>query len=365
MRYNKNIPCLVVSIAVLSILSILNSCEGDPYTFRVFETRVLCKQPGKYIGWPSIAKAQNGNLLVVFSGSRAEHVSNDGKIQMVRSEDGGTTWSKEVTVFDTPIDDRDAGIICTGENTIIVSWFTGPYGGKWQGNWIIRSVDGGKTWGEPVKTEVTTPHGPIQLKDGRLLILGQRPHCSHGDPPDWNGSPAGSPYTLAIEESLDDGLTWEVISTFTVPENAQMLSYDEPHLVELEDGKLVAMFRDCNGKNFIRQAESLDGGVTWSTPYQTVLRGLPPHVIRLKNNWLVTVYGKRWEPFGEYACISRDGGRTWDVENEIKLSSAPGSDLGYPASAQLDDGSIWTVYYQQEKEGEKPCLMGTHWKISQ
>jgi len=365
MRNRIDVRHLVVSVTVLLICSALNGCPGDRYTCRVIETKVLCKQPGKYIGWPSIAIAPNGDLLAVFSGSRSEHVSNDGRIQMVRSSDGGTTWGKEVTVFDTPIDDRDAGIICTSMNTILVSWFTGPYGGKWQGNWIIRSLDGGETWGEPIKTEVTTPHGPIQLEDGRLLIAGQRPHCSHGDPPDWNGAPAESPYSVAVEESRDDGMSWRVISTFPVPGNAQMLSYDEPYLVELEDGKLIVLFRDCNGQNFMRQAESLDGGLTWSEPHKTDVRGLPPHIIRLNNDCLLLAYGKRWEPFGEYACISLDGGRTWDIENEIFLSMAPGGDLGYPASVQLPDGSIWTVYYQQEKEGEKPCLMGTHWKISQ
>jgi hypothetical protein len=78
------------------------------YATIITESKVLCKQPGKYIGWPSIALAPNGDLLVVFSGNREEHVSNDGIIQMVRSSDGGTTWSSEVTVYDTPIDDRDA-----------------------------------------------------------------------------------------------------------------------------------------------------------------------------------------------------------------------------------------------------------------
>ena len=27
-------------------------------------------------------------------------------------------------------------------------------------------------------------------------------------------------------------------------------------------------------------------------------------------------------------------------------------------------GSIWTVYYQSAQPGEKPCLMGTHWRLA-
>ncbi len=33
-------------------------------------TRILCKQPDRYIGWPSIARLKSGELLVVFSGDR-------------------------------------------------------------------------------------------------------------------------------------------------------------------------------------------------------------------------------------------------------------------------------------------------------
>ena len=129
---------LIVPLTVLLFSTLFCASTDDRYTCTIIESKVLCKQPGRYVGWPSIAIAPNGDLMAVFSGSRAGHVSNDGRIQMVRSGDGGSTWSEEVTVFDTPIDDRDAGNICTLQNTIIVSWFTGPYGGKWQGNWINR-----------------------------------------------------------------------------------------------------------------------------------------------------------------------------------------------------------------------------------
>ena len=54
---------------------------------------VICRQPGRYIGWPTIARTAQGELLVVFSGDREAHVCPFGKTQLVRSRDGGKTWS--------------------------------------------------------------------------------------------------------------------------------------------------------------------------------------------------------------------------------------------------------------------------------
>ena len=318
----------------------------------IISTRVICKQPDRYIGWPTIARAPQGDLLVVFSGNRDSHTSRDGKTQMVRSGDEGMSWDGPLTIHDTPLDDRDAGIVQTRNGTMLSSWFTNRGGGEWQGHWTIRSTDNGYTWEDPVRTEVTTPHGPIQLGDGRLLFVGQRPHESHSDD-----------YDVGIQESRDDGRSWQTIGSFPVPDGVPMLTYDECHVVECASGTLVILFRDCYGEHHIRQSQSVDGGYTWSAPHVTPIRGLPPHVIRLHNDWLLVVYGKRWSPFGEFACISKDEGQTWEVESEIELSSAPNGDLGYPASVQLEDRSILTVYYQVDKPGEKPCLMATHWRL--
>lgn len=330
----------------------------------ILDRKVLCKQPGRYIGWPSIAEAPNGDLLVVFSGDRTAHVSPDGKTQTIRSRDGGKTWSEPATINDLSIDDRDAGIIRTKRGTMLVSWFTGPpYHTDLQGHYVIRSTDNGQTWGHPIRTRVTTPHGPIQLTDGRLLYLGLSPHCSHTKPANFNGLPADSPHAVSVEESPDDGRSWRVIARFPVPDDAKMLSFDEPHLVEASDGRLIAQFRDCNAPNRLWQSKSTDGGHTWSTPWQTQIHGYPPHLLRLNNGWLLSTYAKRWSPFGEYACVSRDDGESWDVDKEIRLSEASNGDLGYPASVQLKDGTIWTVYYEIDQPGEKPCLMGTHWRL--
>ncbi len=118
-------------------------------------------------------------------------------------------------------------------------------------------------------------------------------------------------------------------------------------------------------QTFLRQTESTDGGKTWTTTHKTPIYGYPPHLLQLKNGWLLVAYGVRREPFGEHACLSKDGGKTWDVEHEITLRTAPNSDLGYPSSVQLEDGSILTVYYQIDQAGEKTSLLSTHWKLNE
>ena len=139
---------------------------------------------------------------------------------------------------------------------------------------------------------------------------------------------------------------------------------DVRHVAELPDGELYALIRADYAKNaLMRQTRSTDGGKTWEPIAPTPLSGLPPHLLVLKDGRLLAAYGRRTNDrggFGEYASHSSDGGRTWDCE--VKLSGATNDDLGYPASVELDDGAILTVYYQQPPEGGKSCIMATKWK---
>jgi len=340
----------------------------------------ICKQPGRYIGWPTVCRRADNELLVVFSGDRDAHVCPWGKVQLVRSADDGESWSKPVTICNTPLDDRDAGIIETTDGSLIVNWFTSlafdrkqaPETWKrhaekltpeireqWLGYWTRRSTDGGKTWDTPLQHLDSAPHGGIRLKNGQLVFVGKRSVEGRTE--------------LIVEESRDDARSWQQIGT--VPQNPEddRNRYYEPHVVEAGDGRLVAMFRyhfhEKSGgrrrveKCLLRQSDSSDGGKTWTTCHTTPMQGYPPHLIRLKDDTLLCVYGRRCPPYGEYACISRDGGQTWDTENEIRLAAAANGDLGYPASAQLADGSILTVYYQIAQPGEKTSLMATRWRL--
>ena len=354
----------------------------------ILQTKILAKQPGRYIGWPTICRRRDGELLVVFSGDRDEHVCPWGKVQIVRSRDDGKTWTTPATVCNTPLDDRDAGILETRAGTLVVNWFTSlafeSYArgraargsqhhqqwlyhaeklpadtrAQWLGYWTRRSEDGGKSWLEPVRHAGTTPHGPIELADGRLLMVGRRQ--------------AKDGVEMLVEQSDDDARSWQELAIIRQNPEDNPAEYYEPHLVEAADGTLVAMFRyhysPGRGKPrdltqcFLRQAESHDGGRTWTTARTIPLLGYPPHLVRLRDGRLLCVWGRRTPPFGEYACLSDDNGQTWNPDRQIHLAAAPDGDLGYPASVELPDGRILTVCYQVHKSGERTSLVGTFWR---
>lgn len=373
----------------------------------VLSTRVICRQPGRYIGWPTIGRRPDGELLVVFSGDRDAHVDPFGKTQLVRSVDDGATWSPPETINNTPLDDRDAGICVCRDGTVIVSWFTSHYTDekylqmcrdnteaiarrtaylqafdpadliRWAGpeledgrfrlgHWVRRSTDGARTWEAPVRVPPTTPHGPIELADGRLLFVGIE--TNHG-----RRERRGH---LLAAESRDCGTTWEVIGRINMfppyPGDAPggYAYFCEPHVTEASPGKLVAMARyeelpRAADRCRLWQFDSDDGGRTWSEPRELPILGKPPHLITLRDGRILLTYGYRHPPFGQRACLSHDGGRTWDYVREIVLrDDAPSGDLGYPASVELADGSLYTVFYQQEQAGEKPCLMGMRWRLA-
>ena len=70
-------------------------------------------------------------------------------------------------------------------------------------------------------------------------------------------------------------------------------------------------------------------------------------------------------PFGQRACLSYDGGRTWDIDNEIILrDDAPNGDLGYPSTVELAPGELLSIYYQIDQIGEKTCFIATRWSLS-
>ena len=59
---------------------------------------------------------------------------------------------------------------------------------------------------------------------------------------------------------------------------------------------------------------------------------------------------------------STDKGETWSVGHDIYINGIS-HDLGYPASVELTNGDILTVFYAKEHEPGPAVIMQTDWRL--
>jgi len=362
---------------------------GAATAIEVLETRVTSRQPQNYHGWPTVARRRNGQLLLVCSGSREQHVCPFGRVELMVSSDQGKTWGWPQVLLDSAIDDRDAGVVETAKGSILVSSFTslayepilekarakktGEEGAwpedrltSWQsahnrlnaaqrraelGQWMVRSTDGGVTWSARYPTIVNSPHGPFQVADGRLVYPGVEL---------W-----AEPRRVGVCESADDGQTWRWLAEIPVRPGDDPEQYHELHGVETGDGRVLVQIRNHNKANpgETLQSESADGGKTWSVPRPIGVWGLPSFLTRLRDGKLLMTYGYRRPPFGNQARVSVDWGRTWS-EPVVISSDGAGVDLGYPSTVELDDGSLLTVWYEAMKGSARAVVRQARWRLT-
>jgi hypothetical protein len=144
----------------------------------------------------------------------------------------------------------------------------------------------------------------------------------------------------------------------------------EPHSIQLPDGKILTHIRvQIGGENpifTIYQSESDDGGKTWTEPVALLDRngGAPAHLLRHSSGVLISTYGYRNAPYGIRAMFSKDGGKSWDTGYEV-WNEGVNSDLGYPATVELQDGSLLTVFYAKTSEDSPAVIMQQLWRFEE
>lgn len=359
------------------------------------EHGIIARKPDSffgYFGWGSVARIDTHTLVAACSGERSSHVCPFGKTELFYSYDDGKTWSQPMVVNDTVLDDRDAGIVHLGGDKLLLTWFNHPLrycaypesnepqhqmGRLYMdmveprdmrdyGSHVRLSFDRGFSWTPSQRLEISSPHGPCVLADGTILYLGKEMYTKHQE---YDTYDLINDYTVCAWASRDGGLTWERRGQVPLAANTEWRFFHEPHAVQLPSGRILGMirFQDYNGasaygKHFsMFQTYSDDGGFTWSEPTFTDVSGSPPHLLVHSSGAIICSYGRREAPFGERAMISYDEGKTWS--RDIELYPGVDGDLGYPASVELFDGSILTVYYHKFP-GDKNCsFLYTHWTL--
>jgi hypothetical protein len=252
---------------------------------------------------------------------------------IMRSNDEGKTWSKPVTLLDTPNDDRHPALIELPDGTLLCSLFTYPGAERVDfvsdpelahRTAIIRSFDHGMTWDQKI-IRLPSPFladetdGPmVLLKDGSVMLT-------------ISGSLKESgPAQAAVFTSRDRGASWTLLSTIKADHDL-----DEANATQLPDGRLVLMARPEGDLCW-----SPDQGRTWTAPVTFGMRLYAPSLYVLHDGTLVCLHGSYAPGHGGLRLIfSTDGGHTW---------IAPAKDhgflvdncYGYGKAIELPDGSL-------------------------
>ena len=224
----------------------------------------------------SFATLSSGRILFCYSqfygGARDE---SPARIVRIHSDDQGRTWSEPVTVVEN-----------SGGNNVMSVSLLRLASGKLamfyclKNSWIdcrphLRlSTDEGETWTEARLVQqapgyfVLNNDRVIQLSTGRILLplafhrsRGTDPHTSKS----WD--------SRAIATWLysdDDGTTWQESASWWAMPVSSGSGLQEPGVVELADGSLIAWSRTDKGVQY--GFTSTDHGRTWTPPVPTELK---------------------------------------------------------------------------------------------
>lgn len=307
----------------------------------------------KYNAWPSIARMQDGRLILVYTKGDTHHLDETGKaVAKIGTEilGGDVSWGTEADVYDDPsvwVSATGVAVLSTGR--VIVSGFYGAYASNpLDGAFITYSDDDGATWSSIVVVNSTLSSysygsgGVVELANGDLL------QCVEG-------KNTGDTYSrMVVLKSTDQGATWG--SQVTIATGTR--NYYEACPILLDDGSLLVMLRTSDAAGDIYQSTSTDDGATWSAPTLAFAGHGQPNIIQLPSGTLLSLTreNKTTGTGGTWAYTSVDRGVTWSAAIDVDLTPY---EMEYADAVQLLDGRILGV------EGYQPTSSTSNSDIKQ
>jgi predicted neuraminidase len=276
----------------------------------------------------TLVEVEAGKLLAAWFGGQKEG-ANDVKIWLARFD--GKAWSPPEVAAEEPGTPCWNPVLFRSRSGALLLWYkAGANPMSWTAS-VRRSTDAGKTWDrpEPLPAGLLGPikNKPVQRGDGAILA----------------GSSVESYRAWAcwLERSTDDGKSWKRFGPIAVPGHPYGII--QPTLFERDDKSLVALCRS-RGLGSVCQAESTDGGETWSAAKTTELpnpnSGLD--CVRAKSGEVFLVYNHSKTARSPLNLArSRDEGKTWAM---VQVLEEEEGEFSYPAVIQAGDGMLHVSY---------------------
>ena len=276
-------------------------------------------------GCPTIQRTPGGTLFAGwYSGGFAEPSLSNYNI-LVRSCDGGLSWSDPLLVIESL---REEGILA-----IDIQLWMDPSNRMWL-FWTQRNLHFPKEdprhlelWAivcEDPDAEILSWSEPRGIAPGFLRC---RPTALTYD---WVGN------RYHYSESSDNGKTWirkeggEKVPT----------DFDESMILERNDGSLWMLARCCSGA--LAESVSSDGGTTWSPGRLTAIPSPNTRffVRRLQSGRILLIKNDHSKSRIQMtALLSEDDGRSWKYSMVVDPR-----ETSYPDAVEGPDGTIYMVH---------------------
>jgi hypothetical protein len=358
--------------------------QGDTGQVKKIRDSIIYQDATYYSAFPSLVVRKDGEIICAFRRApdrRAlwgapgyTHTDANSYCVLVRSKDGGQTWTKEPElIYAHPLGGsqdpsmvqlRDGSIICTSYTWALLPQekieemkdtlsHHGAYG--FLGGYIMRSDDGGKSWKGPFIPPPTKGEGTLNVLGKPLPAFNRGAMLERKDGTlNWAvarqdiAKPRQS--SVHLLKSLDRGETWEYVCPIAEDEK---VTFNETSLFETKKGDIVAFMRTANFDDHLALGRSTDGGKSFKWEDGKIV-GHPYHAVHLKDGRVFLVYGYRHEPFGIRARILNPDCTDIEQAPEIVIRDDGGNgDIGYPWAAQLPDGKILVAYYFNLADGNR------------
>ena len=300
---------------ITSLLAILTTTGGLPVRgaqsadksstpIRRVEDIVIYQDPKFYSAFPSIVRRPDGELIVAFRRAperralgekQYSHTDPNSQLVLVRSRDGGKTWSHEPELLHAHpfggsqdpclVQLRDGTLVCTSYGWALLNAdFAAKFSESLRhgsfaflGGYVLRSKDGGRSWQGPfypphVGADNTTDifGKPVPAYNRGAMCEGQDGRLYWVVAANTDTQPRRSETHLLI--SSDQGESW----SYSCPVATDpKVTFNETSLYETPKGVLVAFMRTADFDDHTAVARSADHGKTFQRWQDAGFQGIP------------------------------------------------------------------------------------------